>query len=97
MLYKTLYLNANPNAEYQRRKGTWFKRAIGSKEMWRKVDRNGQNVLNNVYAGKNALFFYSNTALLLGASAIGLVAFMYYRKSKGLSLLPKFKTNKTPI
>lgn len=96
MLYKTLYLNNNPNAEYQRRNGLWFKRAIGSKEMWRKVDGSGQQVLNNAYQGKNALFFYSNTALLGGALAIGLVGLMIYRKRKGLSLLPKF-TPKTPM
>lgn len=97
MLYKTLYLANNPNAEYQRRGAVWFKRPIGSKQMWIKVDANGQQVLNNVYQGKNALFFYSNTALIGGALLIGLAGYMYWRKRQGLTLLPNIKTPKTTI
>jgi hypothetical protein len=97
MLYKTLYLANNPNAEYQRRNGVWFKRPIGTKQIWVKVNTEGQRILSNVYKDKNALFYYSNTALILGVSAIGLLGYMYYRKKKGLTLLPKFKTTKTIV
>lgn len=94
MLYKTLFLKNNPNAEYQRRKGVWYKRPIGSKQMWYKVDSNGQQVLSNVFQGKNALFFYSNTAIVGGALLIGLAGYMFWRKRQGLSLLPKLPTQK---
>jgi hypothetical protein len=86
MLYKTLYLKANPNAEYQRRNGVWWKRKIGTKEMWYKVDTKGQQVLNNVYQGKSPLFYYSNTALLGGVICVAFIGYAVLRKQKGLPI-----------
>jgi hypothetical protein len=82
MIYKTLYLKNNPNAEYQRRNGVWYKRKIGSKEMWYKVEQNGQQTLNNVYQGKSPLFFYSNLSLFAGALVLGYIGYWAYKKYK---------------
>ena len=80
MLYKTLYLKGNPNAEYQNRNGVWYKRAIGSKEAWYKLDPKGADILRNAYQGKNTLYFYSNTVLIGGVALVGVLGYLAYKK-----------------
>jgi hypothetical protein len=80
MLYKTLYLKANPNAEYQRRGGVWYKRKIASREAWFKVDPKGADILSNAYMGKNPLYFYSNTVLIGGVALIGAIGYLAYKR-----------------
>lgn len=80
MLYKIFYLKDNPQAEYQKRGGIWYKRKIGSREAFYKVDANGQKVLNNVYPQKNPLYFYSNKVLIGGALLVGILGYVAYKK-----------------
>lgn len=82
-MYKTLYLEANPNFEYQKRGGVWFRRPIGTKTAWTKPDANGNRVLSSVYANKPAIFFYS-TNLVIGGGVVvlGIVAYLIYRRKK---------------
>jgi hypothetical protein len=80
MIYKTLYLKGNPNAEYQKRNSVWYKRAIGSKEAWYKVDQKGSNMLNNAYKSKSFIYFYSNVALFGGVVITSVLGYLAYRK-----------------
>lgn len=80
MLYKTFYLKYNPSAEYQKRGGIWYKRKVGSKEAFYKVDANGQKVLNSSYPSKNPLYFYSNVVLIGGALVVGVLGYFAYKK-----------------
>ena len=79
-MYKTLYLQANPNFEYQRRGGVWFRRPIGTKTAWTKPDANGNKVLTEVYGNKPALFFYSTNVFIGGAIVLGVVGYLVFKK-----------------
>jgi hypothetical protein len=80
MLYKTLYLQANPDFEYQKRNGVWYKRKKGSKDTWVNPNADGVKVLNNVYKDKPKLFFYSKTGLIGGVAVVGIVGYLVYRR-----------------
>jgi hypothetical protein len=80
MLYKTLYFKGNPSAEYQKRGGVWYKRPLGSREVWYKLDPKGSDILNNAYIGKNPLYFYSNTVLIGGVALIGALGYLAYKR-----------------
>ena len=79
-MYKTLYLKANPNFEYQRRGGNWVKRPKGTKGSWYPLDANGNRVLSETYSDKPALFFYSNNFFIGGAIVLGIVGFIVLKK-----------------
>lgn len=82
-LYKTLRLPSKPSVQYQRKGGKWYKREAGETS-WILGNANVQKVLSNEFKGKNALFFYSNTAkigavlLLIG----GATFFFRYKNKK---------------
>ncbi len=80
MLYKTIYFSGNPSAEYQKRGGVWYKRTLGSREVWYKVDPKGAGVLNNAYKSKNPLYYYSNTVLIGGVALIGALGYLAYKR-----------------
>jgi hypothetical protein len=80
MLYKTLYLKGNPYAEYQKRNGVWYKRAIGSSESWYRVDAKGSDIMNNAYQNKNEIYFYSNLVVYGGVALIGVLGYLAYKK-----------------
>jgi len=79
-MYKTLYVKYNPNYEYQRQNGVWFKRLIGTKEMWIKVDAKGQDILNKGFKDKNIIFFYSDYFLVGSALVISVLSYLAYTK-----------------
>ena len=81
-MYKTLYLQGNPNFEYQKRKGVWFRRPIGTKDVWSKPDANGVKVLNEVFANKPAIFFYSKNVFIGGVVLLGIVGYYIYSSKK---------------
>lgn len=80
MLYKTLYLSANPDFEYQRRNGVWYKRKKGSKNDWGKPNADGVKVLENAYKDKPSMFFYSKTALIGGVAVVGILGYLAYKR-----------------
>ena len=78
-MYKTLYNSFNPSFEYQRQNGVWFKRAISSNEMWLKVDAKGQKIMQNAFKDKNAMFFYSNSFLVVSTIAVSVLGYFAYK------------------
>lgn len=80
MFYKTLYLDKNPDFEYQNRNGVWFRRKKDSKDKWSKPNPDGILILNNAFQGKPKLYFYSPTALIGGVVAVGVLGYVIYRK-----------------
>jgi len=79
-MYKILYNSYNPSFEYQRQNGVWFKRAISSQEMWRKLDAKGQGIMQKAFKDKNAIFFYSNSFLVGSAVAVSVLGYLAYTK-----------------
>ena len=79
-MYKILYNKYNPSFEYQRQNGVWFKRAISSQEMWQKLDAKGQNIMQKAFKDKNAIFFYSNSFLVVSAVAVSILGYFAYNK-----------------
>jgi len=79
-MYKTLYLEGNPDFEYQKRNGVWFRRKIGTKDAWTRPNANGDKVLSDVYANKSPLFFYSKTVFIGGAVLLGIVGYLVYMR-----------------
>ena len=79
-MYKILYNSYNPSFEYQRQNGVWFKRAISSQEMWKKLDAKGQDIMKKAFKDKTPIFFYSNSFLVVSAVAGSLLAYFTYNK-----------------
>jgi hypothetical protein len=79
-MWKILYIKGNPNFEYQRRNGIWYKRPIGTKTAWTKPDANGTKVLTSAFADKNALYYYSTNVFIGSAVVLGIVSFWFFKK-----------------
>ena len=79
-LYKKLNYSKNPDFEYQRRNGIWFRRKKGTLTAFVKGDENVQKVLNNAYKDKSPLFFYSETAVIGGLILLGSISYYGYLK-----------------
>ena len=80
MIYKTLYYKGNPSAEYQYRKGVWYKRKRGSNSQWYPLDSNGQKLLQGEYGSRPMVFFYEPTFLLVAAAGLAVGGWYFYTK-----------------
>ena len=80
MIYKTLLLSINPNFEYQKRMGKWYRRPIKSSKKWTEPNADGIQALENAYGSQPALFFYSKGFLGFSLVAIGLLGYLGYKK-----------------
>jgi hypothetical protein len=80
MIYKTLYLPSNPNFEYQKRMGKWYRRPIKSSKKWTSPNADGIQALENAYSGEPALFFYTKGFLGFSVVAISLLGYLGYKK-----------------
>lgn len=80
MIYKTLYYKGNPNAEYQYRKGVWYKRRRGSNNPWIPLDSSGQKLLQDEYGKRPMIFFYDTTTILLGGAILAYAGYYFYTK-----------------
>ena len=87
-IYQTLYFPANPNAEYNRRGGKWFKRLKGSQEPFLPVAPENQKYVEQYFKDFPMLYQYTTMAKIGGVLAIGVLVYgiMQYRKN-GLSKL----------
>ena len=74
MIYQTFHLQQNPQAEYQRRGGIWYKRRIGTNDPFEPVADKNQQYMESYFSKRYGfLFQYSNQAkigavVLLGVS-----------------------------
>jgi hypothetical protein len=85
MLYRTLYFPENPKAEYQRVSGRWYKRAIGSNDVFVPVAEANQKYMESYFSKRYGfLYQYSNQAKIGAVALLSLGVFAYlkfYRKS----------------
>ena len=79
-IYVTYYNNPkNATAEYQKRKGTWYKRKKDSNDPWTKVETKYNKYLNDTFKVK----LYSNVRPLyrFGIPAVALLgSYLIYRR-----------------
>jgi hypothetical protein len=90
MIYQTFYSKDNPKTEYQKRSGVWYKRAIGTNEVFIPVDKKYQQNLDNKFKKKFGLFFQYSTQAKVGAVVLligGFIAYRKYFKKNGISKL----------
>lgn len=88
MLYRTLYLPDNPKAEYQRRQGRWYKRAIGTNDIFLPVDQKNQSFMESYFSKKYGFLYQYSLNAKLGAVAligVGIIAYLKFSKKGGIS------------
>jgi hypothetical protein len=74
-IYQTLYLPANPNAEYNRRGGRWYKRLKGSQEPFAPVEANNQKYVEAYFKDYPMFYPYTTMTKIGGVLAIGILAY----------------------
>lgn len=88
MLYRTFYLPDNPKAEYQRRGGRWYKRAIGTKDVFTPVADKNQAYMESYFSKRYGFLYQYTPTAKLGAIAIvglGVFAYLKFYKKSGIS------------
>ena len=80
MLYRTLYFPENPKAEYQRIGGRWYKRAIGTNDVFVPVAKEYQKYMESYFQKRYGfLFQYSNKAKIGAVALLGLGVYAYFK------------------
>ena len=74
-VYKTLYFSGNPNAEYQKRSGKWYKRKKSSTDNWELVDK--QHWASLEKENKQGILFNITSPVKIIA-VVGVVGLSYY-------------------
>jgi hypothetical protein len=90
MIYQTFYSKDNPKAEYQRRGGVWYKRAIGTNEVFVPVANEYQQHLESTFKKKFGILFQYSTQAKIGAVVLligGYIAYRKFLKKNGISKL----------
>jgi hypothetical protein len=88
MIYQTFHLEQNPQAEYQRRQGVWYKRGIGSSDVFVPVAKENQKFMESYFSKRYGfLYQYSNSAKIGAVALVGLGIYAYikYIKKRGVS------------
>ena len=80
IFYKKLSYPDNPNAEYQRRKGVWYKRKKGSNEQWYRVQDDQVKWLNSYYEKKGKMYFFNDTFIIGAVIGLGLGYYIYLKR-----------------
>jgi len=86
--YKTLNYQSNPNAEYQRRKGVWYKRKKDSRDEWYIVPKEQSQWLEKHFESRKPIYFY-NSKLFLGSAALLVLGYYIYLKRGGFGAKKK--------
>jgi hypothetical protein len=79
-LYKTLTYPDNPDAEYQRRKGVWYKRKKNSKGEWYLVTKDKVGIIERYFENRKPLYFYNDKLLITSVALLGLTYFIYLKR-----------------
>lgn len=82
MIYKVFSFPENPDAEYQYKKGNWYKRKRGSKDKFFVVDKDGQKKLNNYFNVKGMLFSYSTGFKVVSGLTLLIIGYTIYKQVK---------------
>lgn len=81
-IYQTLYLPANPNAEYIKRGNVWFKRFKGSDAPFFPVDATNQKYVEAYFKNYPMFYKYTTMAKIGGVVAIGILAYAIIKMQK---------------
>jgi hypothetical protein len=81
-IYQTLYLPANPNAEYNKRGGKWYKRPKASSEPFYLVDAQNQKYVEAYFKDHPMFYQYTTMTKIGGVLAIGILAYVYIKTRK---------------
>jgi hypothetical protein len=90
MLYRTLYLPTNPKAEYQRRNGVWYKRAIGTNDVFFPVAEQSQSFMESYFSKRYGFLYQYSTNAKIGLGVVvllGVYSYIKFRKKSGISKL----------
>jgi hypothetical protein len=90
MLYQTFHLQTNPNSEYQRRGGVWYKRAIGTNEVFVPVADKNQSFMESYFSKRYGFLYQYSMTAKIGAVAIlllGVYSYTKFSKKSGVSKL----------
>lgn len=74
-IYQTLYLPANPNAEYNRRGGRWYKRLKASDLPFEPVEAKNQKYVEAYFKDYPMFYQYTTMTKIGGVLAIGILAY----------------------
>ncbi len=88
MIYKTFYLPTNQKAEYQRRGGVWYKRAIGTNDVFLPVADKSQEFMESYFSKRYGILYQYTIQAKIGAVAIlmiGVYSFLKINKKSGIS------------
>jgi len=85
MLYQTFHLEQNPQSEYQRRGGIWYKRQVGTNDIFVPVADKNQKWMTSYFSKRYGFLYQYSLPAKIGAVAIvgiGVFAYLkFFRKS----------------
>ena len=88
MLYKTFHLPQNPQSEYQRRGGVWYKRANGTNDIFLPVADQNQAFMESYFSKRYGFLYQYSAKAKIGAVAligIGVYAYLKFFRKSGIS------------